>query len=330
MIGYYVHHVGSGHLHRATALAAALDVPVTGLSSLPRPAAWTGDWIELDRDDLTARTAGDTAEGFLHWAPFGEPGLRSRMAAVSSWIGAAAPDLVVSDVSVEIALLARLHGVPVISVVLPGDRSDRAHQLGYAASTELVSFWPPSAEGMAIGAGERLRPLGALSRFTAPDEVPQRSSSSRRVVVLNGRGGGGPTAAQLDEARRQTPGWQWEILGGSDGPWLADPFPSIRDADVVLTHAGQNAIAEVAAARRPAIVVPGARPHDEQRTTAGVLASGPWPVVVEREFPSTGWAERLDRAVGLDGRDWAPWCDGRAAERFAEVVARVTQVASVR
>ncbi|MCL3838945.1 glycosyltransferase [Aeromicrobium duanguangcaii] len=330
MIGYYVHHVGSGHVHRATALAAALDLPVTGLSSLPRPASWTGDWIELERDDLTAEGAGDTAEGYLHWAPFGEPGLRSRMAAVASWIDRAAPDLLVSDVSVEIALLARLHGVPVISVVLPGDRSDRAHQLGYAASTELISFWPPSAEGMAVGVGDRLRPLGALSRFPAAGEMPQRSASTRRVVVLHGRGGGGPTPAQLDEARRQTPGWQWEILGGSDGPWLADPFPSIRDADVVLTHAGQNAIAEVAAARRPAVVIPSARPHDEQGTTAGVLSSGRWPAVVEREFPSTDWAERLDRAAGLDGREWAGWCDGRAAERFADVVARVTQEAAVR
>lgn len=38
MIGYYVHHHGSGHLHRARSLAAVLGRPVTGLSTLPRPA----------------------------------------------------------------------------------------------------------------------------------------------------------------------------------------------------------------------------------------------------------------------------------------------------
>jgi hypothetical protein len=325
MIGYYVHHVGSGHLHRATALAGVLDVPVTGLSCLPRPAAWDGDWVRLERDDLTADSAGDTAGGFLHWAPYGDPGLRSRMATVSAWIGDARPDLLVSDVSVEVALLARLHGVPVVSVVLPGDRTDQAHQLGYAASRELVSFWPPSADGMAIGAGARLRPLGGLSRFPLTEVSQPGPSSARRVVVLNGRGGGGPTDAQLDEARRQTPGWAWEVLGGSDSPWVADPFPSVCDADVVVTHAGQNAIAEVAAARRPAVVVPASRPHDEQGTTARVLASGRWPAVVEPVFPATGWAERLERAAGLNGREWAAWCDGRAAERFAEVVHRLVR-----
>ena len=51
MIGYYIHHQGRGHLNRAMAIAAALDQPVTGLSSQPRPAAWVGDWVELARDD---------------------------------------------------------------------------------------------------------------------------------------------------------------------------------------------------------------------------------------------------------------------------------------
>lgn len=322
MIGYYVHHQGSGHLHRATVLAQALDEPVTGLSSLPRPEGWTGEWVRLERDDAWAEEAGDTADGFLHWAPFGEPGLRSRMAAISAWIAEATPSLLVSDVSVEVALLARLHGVPVVSVVLPGDRGDRAHRLGRAASSALVAFWPEEAEGMVRGVDEPLHRVGAVSRFPVQVQTVERAAA-RRVVVLGGRGGGGLTDVQLDLARSQAPGWHWEVLGGADGPWLVDPFPSICEADVVVTHAGQNAIAEVAAARRPAIVIPADRPHDEQRTTASVLAGETWPALVEPEFPATGWAERLERAARLDGRGWARWCDGDAPERFAALVARL-------
>ncbi|MDF2492882.1 MAG: hypothetical protein K0Q58_1460, partial [Microbacterium sp.] len=83
MIGYYVHHHGRGHLHRATAIAAALGIPVTGLSSLPRPAEWTGDWIELplDLDDRGPDAPDVTAGGRLHWVPLGVDGLRERMAA---------------------------------------------------------------------------------------------------------------------------------------------------------------------------------------------------------------------------------------------------------
>ena len=65
--------------------------------------------------------------------------------------------------------------------------------------------------------------------------------------------------------------------------------------------------------------MPADRPHDEQRTTAAVLAASSWPAVVEPVFPATGWAERLEHAAALDGGAWAAWCDGRAAEHVAVI-----------
>jgi hypothetical protein len=56
VIGYYVHHVGFGHLQQARCIAAHLADDVTGLSSLAQPDGWPGAWIRLGRDD-TARTA---------------------------------------------------------------------------------------------------------------------------------------------------------------------------------------------------------------------------------------------------------------------------------
>ena len=95
------------------------------------------------------------------------------------------------------------------------------------------------------------------------------------------------------------------------------------DSDVVVTQAGENALAEVAACRRPAVVVPAVRPHDEQLTTAGVLVRGDWPVVVERTFPDNRWGQRLAAVQRLDGRGWAAWCDGKAADRIADLLERV-------
>jgi hypothetical protein len=37
MIGYYIHHVGQGHLQQARCVTAHLTEDVTGLSSLPEP-----------------------------------------------------------------------------------------------------------------------------------------------------------------------------------------------------------------------------------------------------------------------------------------------------
>lgn len=328
MIGYYVHHHGHGHLHRAMVLADACRMPVVGLSSLPRPASWQGDWVQLARDDDDPGPRDASARGQLHWAPLDDEGLRCRMATLSGWIAEHRPAVVVSDVSVEVAMLARLHGVPVVSVVLPGDRGDAPHRAGLGLSSELVSFWPPSARGMVRGLAAadaaRLRCLGALSRF-GPDELAgeRRRDGVRRVLVLNGSGGGGPTADQLEEAKENSPGWEWQVLGGTAGAWVADPAAALREADVVVTHAGQNALAEVAAARRPAVVVPQDRPHDEQRSTADVLARGGWPVVVREQWPDVAWGARLDRAAALDGELWESWCDGRAVHRFIEVVEAV-------
>ncbi len=327
-IGYYVHHHGSGHAHRATAVATALHgrgAVVTGLSSAPRPTGWPGEWVALDRDDEPAvddpGEADATARGRLHWVPVHHRGLARRTAQLSAWLGAADPDVVVTDVSQEATLLARLHGVPVVSVVLPGRRDDPAHALGLGVSAEVVSFWPPAATGMSPGlpadVAARLRPLGGLSRF-----APEPAGSSRAtgpVVVLAGTGGGSEVLREAAERGAETaPDLTWRVLG--PGSWSADPWAEIRAARVVVTAAGQNSLAEVAAARVPAVVVPQDRPHDEQRTTGRVLAGGDWPALVVDDPATADWAGLVRRAALLDGDRWSGWVDGGAAARMADVV----------
>jgi len=330
VIGYYVHHVGRGHLHRAIAIAAESTVPVVGLSSLSRPAEWTGEWVTLPRDDEGGPGREVTAAGHLHWVPVDDPGLRARTAALSSWIAGAQPRLLVCDVSVEVALLARLHGVRVASFVLPGRRDDAAHLLGFGVSSVLLAAWPSSVSGMLPGLPEslasRVRHVGGLSRFPATPPHAVRRPGPWRVAVLLGRGGGAPSRSALERVEAQTPGWGWTVLGGERSAWSDDPFSVIRDADVVICQAGQNSIAEVAAAQRPALVLPAARPHDEQATTAAALAAGGWPVEVAQTLPAAGWPTRLERLRGLDGRRWVDWCDGDAAGRAAEVLRRAHDV----
>ncbi|WP_148613480.1 glycosyltransferase [Nocardioides rubriscoriae] len=321
-VGYYVHHVGRGHQHRATALArhlAATGGPsLTGLSSLPRPHDWPGDWVELARDD-TGETREPTARGRLHWAPRHHDGLRTRTAQVSAWIESARPDAVVVDVSVEVVLLARLHGVPVVSVVQPGRRDDPAHLLGFDAADALVAFWPAEAHGMLLGVApetrDRLRCVGALSRFpvhASPAPTTGRRAGRHAVLLLGAGGHADPAVPDGD--------WHWTTLGG-DGGWVDDPARLLHEADVVVTHAGQNALAEAAASRRPVVVVPQVRPHDEQLATAAVLRDGDWPAVVLDAWPRDDGP--LEQAVALDGSGWSGWCDGRAVERYAAVVCEV-------
>ena len=323
VIGYYVHHQGRGHASRAASIAAATEQEVVVLSSLARPAGWTGGWVLLDRDDGSDDPSDVDAGGRLHWVPLHDSGLAARMAAVSSWILANRPSLLVVDVSVEIAVLARLHGVPVVTFALPGDRGDEPHALGFDLADTVIACWPDGlagiAGGLSVATKRKLRPVGAISRFRRSNSDPV--AVPRTVLVLSGAGGAGPRAALVDAARRATPGWTWTMLDGAPGSWVDDPWPLICAADVVITHAGQNALADVAAAGRPAIVVPQERPHDEQRWTARALArDGAFPVVVLDAFPESGWESLLEHARTLDGRGWGRWNDGEGAVRAARIL----------
>ena len=357
MIGYYAHHQGAGHVTRMQAVAAALEEPVWGLSSAPRPQGWSSGWTELARDDDAPgdpldHDADVTAQGALHWVPRGHAGLARRAQQVVSWAARHRPRLLVVDVSVEVALLARLAGVPTVVVALPGRRDDRAHRLAYDTAEALLAPWP-------AGTHERSWPpewvaktrcVGGISRFdsltrqgaaavlagahaTGPStgcpapadaRVPAsgETSSGPTVLLLWGAGGRGTTPAQVAAARAATPGWTW--LERSPGAHAStDLWDELARADVVVTHAGQNAVAEVAAARRPAVVVAQPRPHDEQVATAECvqelgLAVGrtSWPEPHE-------WPALLERAVAIGGGGWTRWSAGDGAARAAALLSQV-------
>ena len=329
MIGYYIHHHGIGHRTRAASIAAELGQPVVGLSSLPPPggASPYDDWVPLARDDTAADAEDPTARGALHWAPRGDAGLRDRMSAIAAWVDRHHPAAVVVDVSVEVAVMLRLLGVPVVVVAMPGDRADPAHQLAYRLADAVLAFWtqdvydPP----WLVTHRDRTHFLGACSRFDGRPR-PIRASGPRPTgVLLCGTGGGSITAAERAVLPTE---WEWQLLGG-DGTaavdnWVDDPWPALCAADVVITHAGQNALAEVAAAGRPAVVVPQPRPHHEQRRTAEALAAAGVVHTVPAWPDPADWPAALGRACALGGSGWARWRPGNAAARAVEVITAVS------
>lgn len=319
MIGWYVHHHGQGHLQRLRSITVALSEPVTVLSSLPAPADFAGGWVALASDLPTGCDVDVTAGGTLHWAPRHHPGLRERMATIAAWVAEHRPALVVVDVSVEVALLVRSMGVPVVVAAMRGDRRDRPHRSAYDLADALLAPWPANLpEPWPESWLDKTWHVGALSRH---DGRPREEPPGRgRVLVLWGRGGTDVSMANVAAAAAATPGWVWDSCGLAGGPWVDDPWPLLQAADVVVTHAGQNTLAEVAAARRPAVVVPQARPHDEQVANARALAAGGL-AVVEATWPEpAAWAALLGGVSELDPAGWERWSDGGGAARAAALL----------
>ena len=121
--------------------------------------------------------------------------------------------------------------------------------------------------------------------------------SGRGGTELTRRGAGGRGARDASAGRGRRSG-----LPGTC--WVEDPWPVLCDADVVVTHAGQNAIADVAAARRPAVVIAQPRPHDEQLATARALHQAQLAVVCSSWPAPSDWNAVLDAAVRLGGSGW--------------------------
>lgn len=325
MIGYYVHHHGRGHVNRALAISAHIDESIMFFSSLPRPSAVRSCdvWVNLPYDvPSECEPARDIdANGRLHWAPLHVAGLAHRSARLLEKLAATRARLLVVDVSMEVALLARLAGTPVVVVAQPGERCDSAHMLGFDIADRIMACWtecvyqPPWLAAHA----PRTHMVGAISRFEGA--TPDRTRRTRlNGLLLAGAGGTAVPPDALSQLRRALPQYEWRAAGGC-AAWVDDLWPALASADLVITHAGHGALADVAASGASAIVIPEARPFGEQHAMAqaldrvglGVVAWS-WPDIAE-------WPELAERASSCERRRWEIMGVRGAAERAAAVVA---------
>ncbi len=323
MIGYYVHHQGLGHLTRALQITAQLRLrgeQVLGMSQLNRPAGWPGEWVRLPSDEAE-RPWDESAGGVLHWAPLRHPGLSGRMLAISQRL--AELSVMVVDVSVEVALLARLFGVPVVVVAMRGDRADRPHLAGYDAATALLAPWE---DGFPEGWWPdrwtaKTHFVGAMSRFDhRPFPVAGGQGSHRIIGVWGGGGTDLPDDAQA-VAQSAMPDWEW--VWRSPAAPSADLWEDLHACDVVVCHAGNNTVAEVAAARRPAIVVAQQRPFLEQHHTVAAIRRAGLAVALDDWPVARSWPRLIDMALRLGGEGWGAWNRRDGAARAAEVLVRL-------
>ncbi|KAA0960354.1 hypothetical protein FQ142_16155 [Microbacterium sp. ANT_H45B] len=333
MIGWYVHHHGWGHVTRMQAIRPHLvDDEVTVFSSLPRPDTLDErtTWVRLPSDSgpvtasdgvrREAHELGDvTAGGALHWAPIAHPGHQQRLAIIAEWIARTPVSAFVVDVSVEVTAFVRLLGVPTVVFAQPGDRTDSPHRLGYDVADRIVAPW---ADGTIDARelddrDEHVRRVGAISRYDGRDRTGGHDDDARRVLFLSRT----LDPARLAETIRllSARGWIVETAGAGDDDRVDDVWPLLCRATVVVSAAGQNGVADLAAAGARAVVLAQDRPFGEQEHTGRVLQ--------EQGYACTGWAdsspaevvELVERAAASTP-DWGGWGVTGAAARAAAAI----------
>lgn len=343
-IGWYVHHHGRGHLTRLQAIAPHLAASGAGIhcfSSLPAPDPLPPRcmWTVLPRDDdpfpagRTPVEADPAAAGLLHWAPLGHPGHRARLTAIATEVERRPVDAFVVDVSVEVTLLVRLLGIAPVVVTQPGRRNDEPHRLGLRAAHTIIAPWPRGilAPAHLEPFAAKVRHTGGISRFeeraarrtdvvTERDAVAGMDARQRGngVAVLAGGGGDSLTADEVAAAVAATRR-PWQVLGGALGVWADDPWPMLTEAAAVVSWAGQNSVADLAAARAPAVLLPQSRPFDEQHEMAAALQRAGLAVVVDEWPDAAQWPALLHRAMAAEDR-WDLWQVPGAAARAAEAI----------
>ncbi len=332
-IGFFVHHHGSGHIKRCSAIIDHItDRPVTVFCAQTERFPAMADNVSLVRipnphgqPACTSALHHQSASTAMDCAPLGVSALRAGMGAIAQWLATEDAALLVSDVSAEVVLLARILSVPAIKLRMHGNRSDAAHVAAYTACVGLLAPFDERLEQANWPAKFRQKTCytgGLIDSSLQPP--PSRKLARQRlglplgkqvIVAITGSGAGiGTPLAPLTVGARALPDAQWFTLGNtaryghetafsnlSEVGWVDNAIDYIAAADVVIATPGDTLIHEVARVGRPLVCIPEWCYYDEQACKAEALDglnvaaySATWP----GSFPT--WQALIERALAVD------------------------------
>jgi UDP-N-acetylglucosamine:LPS N-acetylglucosamine transferase len=330
-VGYYAGDA-PGPLARASAIVPHLRSQATVLSSSDLLGRSAHDVVRLSSPELPA--AGPVPTRAPETIP---PSLGPAGAAeLVAWVQRTSPDLLVVDGPSDVALFAHLTGVPVVTVRRHGRRSEAQRRLLDRAVLGMIAPFTTDLEAPDERSDPRTVHVGLLSRFAGrrrDREAARRdlgiAPGRRLVTVLGGRHGVAVSRRDLAAAASSSGGWRWHVLGEThhrvppheavrSPGWVDDPWPHLIAADVVVAGASPSAVAEVADAGVPLLVVPASSPDREERRFADALGAAGAAVPLARWPAGARWADTLEAAARMDPGPLRSRCDGLAASRAAE------------
>lgn len=301
-LGYYAHHHGSGHCRQADKLAGLLSSQgfdpnklFTVFTSTPK-ADYSFSHLSDSQvirlageheqpDDLLPGRAGDYWQpASMHYSPVGSSTIQSRSLMLMDQVAKRRIELMIVDLSVEIALLCRAASISYLYVRLPGEREDEPHLNAFAGAIGLLAAYPESLEAPSTPDWIKQKTLylgflssdskhssqsllarqsynkayfikQMLSEFEDPlaSLVSKLAADVPMITVIKGFGGHQRIDDKLDELRQALP----KALIISLGPindnakqfvdiamQVDDVTPYLQHSDVLIMACGLNSVAE--------------------------------------------------------------------------------------
>ncbi|WP_296244314.1 MULTISPECIES: hypothetical protein [unclassified Psychrobacter] len=319
-LGYYAHHHGSGHCRQIDKLATLLPTEVrkqlTVFTSLT-PDTYTFTSIDEKQivrlyaederaDDVLVGRAGEYWQpASLHYSPVGNSDIQKRSHQILDTIYQRGVDLMIIDVSVEVAMLCRAASIPYLYVRLPGVRDDAPHLNAFAGALALLAPYPRPLESALtpewvskktlyldfINTEQRKQQtypdfIREIKALTADEKALSLITENKNknapciVTVIKGYGGHKAIDAKLLELRSLLPNAFIISLGPIDDDkrsyvdiaiQVSDVTPFIEHSDYLLMACGLNAVAQAYNYATPLVVLPDDRPHQEQEVMAQAL-----------------------------------------------------------
>lgn len=319
-LGYYAHHHGSGHCRQIDKLAALLPTEarqqLTVFTSVTSEAYTFAaiDEAQVVRlpaederaDDVLAGRAGQNWQpASLHYSPVGNSDIQQRSHKILDTIYQRRIDLMIIDVSVEVAMLCRAASVPYLYVRLPGLRDDEPHLNAFAGALALLAPYPRTLESTKTPEWISQKTLYLdfintqqknaqtyqdfikhLMQLTTDKKAlslmlnDKDKNTPTIVTVIKGYGGHQAIDAKLPELRQLLPYAFIISLGPIDEDKrhyvdiavdVSDVTPFIEHSDYLLMACGLNAVAQACDYATPLVVLPDDRPHQEQEVMAEAL-----------------------------------------------------------
>jgi hypothetical protein len=318
-IAFYIHHHGAGHFMRSLAIAKALkhDKIVflgSGLASFKDEIPAKIRVIELPLDvpgDEEPALEEDADVDCFHYAPLQVTGITRRVAMMTKFFMENQPVLLIVDVSVEVALLARLCGIPTVVMRQHGERTDLPHLLAYQSAELLIA---PFSRGMETSKDDNVIKKtfysGGFSRYEA--ETNPVKTYQDQVAIIIGQGGSSIDAESIFFIAKACPTLYFHVLGDvalsqkeavtnvTFHGRIGNVKEVLLKCGLVIGNLGHNTVMEVAALNKPFIGIPEARPFEEQVDKArSIQAIEGFVSVQPEDIRHTDWNDIIPKLLAV-------------------------------